>query len=345
MSGRVRPMADIAVIVATYRRPHLIARALDSIAAQSVLPSEVIVVDDASSDATDEVVRAWAARAGMAVRFIGLERNVGPGVARSLAMAEARSSTIGFLDSDDEYLPHALARLAEGFSARPGAVVSFADARIVRGGVVTDDLLMARALPRASCTSLGAGGLFRMDDPHSTLLLTSMIPTCAALFCRNAAERVGFMPPFRFGEDWLFWLRLAGEGDFVCRFESVALVHRQDDNLTSDGAAAVASAEVLRGLLALAEGRAGVGLTEAHRSTVQEAIRAQTRHWRYHHSRLGPAGYAAALHGDLGHMTGGAARHLLADPRSVLRAALASWRKEGPRNPRTGREIKLQKGC
>src|SRR3546814_1678710 len=111
-------MADVSVIVATYRRPHLIGRALDSIARQTMPPREIVVVDDASGDDTGDVVAAWSRHAGVPVTFIEAEVNGGAGRARNLGMMAASSPLIAFLDSDDEYRPDAFERLADRKSTR-----------------------------------------------------------------------------------------------------------------------------------------------------------------------------------------------------------------------------------
>lgn len=327
LAGGGDRVGDVSVVIATYKRPHLIERALDSVARQTVRPAEILVVDDCSRDHTEDVVRAWSERMAIPIRFVRMERNGGAGAARNRAMALAGQAYVAFLDSDDEYLPNALEVLLEPLSLYPDAVVSFADARIVSDGRLLPDMLMSRALPSEACAPTDHVEIRRLKDPVETLLLTSMIPTCAAAFRRDAAVAVGLMPEYRFGEDWLFWLRLSSRGDFLCRFAPVARVHRQDDNLTGDASVAEASAQVLRGLLALLSGQAGVPLEERHKALLQAAIGDQTRIWRYQRSRLGLSRYIRALRGEVGRMTGGAFAHLRSDPKSLLRAVLSGGRR------------------
>lgn len=322
-SGDGQRVAGISVIIATYKRPHLIRRALDSVAAQTLRPAEIIIVDDCSGDDTQAVVHSWSVRNDVPVRFVAMESNRGAGAARNRAMAVARGEYVAFLDSDDEYLPHALEQLVEPLLHFPAAVLSFADARIVEAGGETDQLLMSRALPMDACLPTAHEGLFQMKDPVETLLLTSMIPTCAAIFRRDAALRAGMMPEHRFGEDWLFWLRLTGHGSFVCRFAPVAKVHRQDDNLTGDAGAAQASTQVLMGLVEIRAGHVGVALEPRNLAVLQRGMGEATKAWRYHNSRLGIRGYLRAVCSAAGRESGGVLRHLLSDPKSVLRAALS----------------------
>jgi succinoglycan biosynthesis protein ExoO len=73
-------------------------------------PLEVIVVDDASSDGTPEVVNALIA-SDTRVRLIRLAQNGGPGAARNAAFAAARGDWIAVLDADDAYVPSRLQAL------------------------------------------------------------------------------------------------------------------------------------------------------------------------------------------------------------------------------------------
>jgi glycosyltransferase involved in cell wall biosynthesis len=313
-------MADVGVIIATYRRPHLIGRALDSVARQTVAPREIIVVDDASGDDTREVVAAWSRRTEVRVTFIEAEANGGAGVARNLGMAAASSPLIGFLDSDDEYAPDAIERLAAPLANRPDAVVSFADAMQHWTDGTPSIPMMRRCLtPGIEAEPIG-DDLYRLSDPQAVLLLTSMIPTCAAIFRRAAAESVGWMPGYRHGEDWIFWLKLTGQGDFLCQFADVATVHRQGDNLTGKDHDLRNAQMTLNAFLKLRAGDFGVALTDANRRRLDAAIAEKAAHLRYHASRKGLSAWWDAIGSDEGRATGGRFRHLLADPKSLIRS-------------------------
>jgi glycosyltransferase involved in cell wall biosynthesis len=319
-------MADVSVIVATYRRPHLIGRALDSIARQTMPPREIVVVDDASGDDTGDVVAAWSRHAGVPVTFIEAEVNGGAGRARNLGMMAASSPLIAFLDSDDEYRPDAFERLAAPLANHPDAVVSFADAMQHWTDGTPSAPMMRRCLTAGiDAEPLGAE-LYRLKDPQSTLLLTSMIPTCAAIFRRAAAESAGWMPDYRHGEDWIFWLKLTGHGAFVCQFADVATVHRQGDNLTGSAHDLHNAQMTLNAFLKLLDGDFGVALTGANRRRLDAAIAEKAAHLRYHASRKGLGSWWQAIGSAEGRATGGRLRHLLADPKSLLRSLRFSFR-------------------
>lgn len=96
----------VSVIIPTYNRAGLIARAVKSVFAQSYTRLEVIVVDNASSDNTAEAVKSISDER---LRFIRHEVNKGPAASRNTGLRCSRGDYITFLDSDDEWLPQKLA--------------------------------------------------------------------------------------------------------------------------------------------------------------------------------------------------------------------------------------------
>ncbi len=103
-----REIVDVSVIIPTYRAVATIDRALASVAAQSALPREVIVIDDGSDDGTFAKVQTWASRLGVSKLIAIQENHRGPGATRNRALSESTSEFVAFLDADDEWLPDKL---------------------------------------------------------------------------------------------------------------------------------------------------------------------------------------------------------------------------------------------
>jgi glycosyltransferase involved in cell wall biosynthesis len=91
---------DTTVIIPTFNRAAVIPRAIHSVLAQTRSVGEIIVVDDGSTDETEQVV----SRGFPYVRYIRQE-NAGVSAARNAGIQAARGRWIAFLDSDDEWLP------------------------------------------------------------------------------------------------------------------------------------------------------------------------------------------------------------------------------------------------
>ncbi|WP_448203854.1 glycosyltransferase family 2 protein [Azospirillum sp. sgz302134] len=93
---------DVSVVMGAYNCERSVARALDSVLAQSFTSFEIIVVDDASTDATADVVGRFAER-DRRITLLRNDVNRGPSAARTRAIAAARGRWIALLDSDDWY--------------------------------------------------------------------------------------------------------------------------------------------------------------------------------------------------------------------------------------------------
>jgi glycosyltransferase involved in cell wall biosynthesis len=92
---------SLSVIIPTYNRSDVIAKALEGYRAQSppALIQELLVVDDGSTDDTESVVRQFSATAPFQVRYLR-QPNQGPAAARNLGIRQARSNLLLFTDSD-----------------------------------------------------------------------------------------------------------------------------------------------------------------------------------------------------------------------------------------------------
>lgn len=113
----------VAAIVVTYNRRDVLAEALEAIAAQSWAPQSVCVVDNASQDETEEMVR----RRFPTIDYLRLADNLGPagGFAAGLAHHEGRDTDyFWFLDDDSQPYSHALERVLQVAQGLPrcGAV-------------------------------------------------------------------------------------------------------------------------------------------------------------------------------------------------------------------------------
>lgn len=105
----------VSVIIPTYNRAEMVARATRSVVAQTFPDWELIVVDDGSTDNTEAVVNSFADRR---VVYLRREKNGGVNAARNSGISAARGRYVSFLDSDDEYLPGKLGRQVDLLSKR-----------------------------------------------------------------------------------------------------------------------------------------------------------------------------------------------------------------------------------
>ncbi len=119
---------NIAVVVPTYNRAHLIGDTLESILAQSYAAEEVVVVDDGSTDNTEVVVRDFAPR----VKYL-LISNSGPCTARNTGAAATSAPWIAFCDSDDLWHRDKLRSQVDLCRRAPDVEYCFTNFRLVVG--------------------------------------------------------------------------------------------------------------------------------------------------------------------------------------------------------------------
>jgi len=110
-------MISVAVIIPVYNREKCIVRALQSVVAQSWSPTQIIVVDDGSTDGTAAVLDRVKNTFNLTV--ITLNTNHGVSFARNRGVAASTASFIAFLDSDDLWEPNKLEQQMRWFQKNP----------------------------------------------------------------------------------------------------------------------------------------------------------------------------------------------------------------------------------
>lgn len=101
----MKPHPTTSVALATYNGARFLAEQLESLAQQTCFPNELVICDDASTDATMDIVAAFAARAPFPVRFEVNEARLGYRANFMKAANLCRSDILAFCDQDDIWLP------------------------------------------------------------------------------------------------------------------------------------------------------------------------------------------------------------------------------------------------
>jgi glycosyltransferase involved in cell wall biosynthesis len=168
---------SISVVIPAYNAARFLGEALASALTQDLPPTQVIVVDDGSTDGTGDIAKSF----GDAIQFVRRE-NGGIGAARNTGLQRCTGEMLAFLDADDVWPVDRLARLAERLVANPEADAAFG--QVVEFGEDIEDSL-----------------------PQEGALASSM------LIRRSSFERVGpFREDIRVGEyiDWYARAKDAG---------------------------------------------------------------------------------------------------------------------------------------
>lgn len=120
--------ALVSVIIPVYNGANYLAKAIESVLAQTYSPIEVLVVDDGSTDESVEIARSFSG-----VRVIQ-KPNGGVASARNVGIAEAKGDYLAFLDHDDEHLPTKTELQVRALEAGPDAMFALCHKRYVLVG-------------------------------------------------------------------------------------------------------------------------------------------------------------------------------------------------------------------
>ena len=106
--NKSKKCADISVIIPTYNSENTIERAINSVLNQTIMPIEIIIVDDSSTHIKNKEVLLSIKNKYQNIKLIFLNINSGPATARNAAWNIAKGKYIAFLDSDDVWHPQKL---------------------------------------------------------------------------------------------------------------------------------------------------------------------------------------------------------------------------------------------
>ncbi len=199
--ARTAPPGDsgpsISVVIPCYNAAHFLRATIESILQQTRPATEVIVVDDGSTDDSARI----AASFGPPVRVIRQE-NQGESAARNRGIEAATGDWVAFLDADDLWLPTKLARQAEVIRSAPADVVCVTCQFVLFGEGMEDR--RCELPPR-----------YDSDHPLREMLLGYTVHVSAAAVHREAARRTPFPEEIRHAEDAIFFVLLRSQGRFL----------------------------------------------------------------------------------------------------------------------------------
>jgi len=218
----------VSVILPTRNRAGLVVPAMRSVLSQSFADLELIVVDDASADATSELV---AALPDPRVRLLRLEARAGAGGARNRGAATATAPLLAFQDSDDEWLPD---RLAATVAAMDGAGVDTV--------LVYTDMIRAEGRAERPYPAPRRPGRRRLRLAEALRFGVGDIGIQTTLLRADAFAAVGgFDETLPALEDFELFVRLSQRGRFLHVRRPLVRFQPRPEGLSNDHGAIVAA--------------------------------------------------------------------------------------------------------
>lgn len=176
-------MSDISVVIPAYNQPQMLSEALRSVEEQTVLPTEIIVIDDCSQEPLEQVTDFSPA---LPVRFVRHTQNQGPSGSVVHGIRESRCELVVTLNHDDMWEPGFLERLCNELDAHPQAAFAFCDHGIMRADGEHDERLSLEQSTRFGRVTL-AGGLLTGTRLYEAALLDKAVAASSFTLARRGA--------------------------------------------------------------------------------------------------------------------------------------------------------------
>lgn len=239
-----RTATDISVALCTYNGAAFIEQQLESILAQTLLPTEIVLSDDGSTDQTLVIARRVLAANRMADLGISASvtsRRAALGVSANFESALARCTRdfIALCDQDDVWHPDKLARLRAAFDA-PDVLIAHSDARMVDGSgdplphSLFDSLRVSRTEFRGEARASG----------FTTLMRRNLVTGATAMVRRSVFECAR-----PFSGEWVhdYWLTIVAslQGRIVALHEPLIDYRQHGGNQIGASRVTLSSARVL----------------------------------------------------------------------------------------------------
>lgn len=209
--NRAKSVVPVSVVIPCYRCAATIQRAVQSVLSQSVLPEQLILIDDASEDGTADLLERIARQSdSVRIEAVKLQTNRGPAGARNAGWQVARNQFVAFLDADDTWHPNKLEQQFAFMDSHPEIWLSGHGHIIRRNGQSWTPIPEFAAWRRITLASL---------------LLKNRFITPSVMIRRDLPLR--FDESRRYMEDHLLWMQVAADGLQVAKSDAaLAAVHK-----------------------------------------------------------------------------------------------------------------------
>ncbi len=208
----------VSVIVPTYNAAWCIGTALDSVLAQSLTELEIIVINDGSTDETDQILASY----GDSIRVI-TQKNGGMSNARNNGIRSARGDYIAFLDADDWWLPEKLEAQIKLMREQPELGFCSTAARVQN---TEGELITVWYCPPLD------GNILKTLFSHNAAVAGG----CSAVMVRKRLlDQTGLFDENLKGfEDPDLWIRLAAVSNYACINKPLATILRRENSVSDN---------------------------------------------------------------------------------------------------------------
>ncbi len=205
----------VSIVLPTYNRAHLLPRSIDSVLAQTYSEWELLIVDDRSTDGTQDVVHEYVNR-DRRIRYVANTHKQGCAGARNQGREVASAEFIAFIDSDDTWRPHHLRAIMDLFAGNDDVDWIYADSEIVEDGVVVTPSVFGELWQNRHKLRVSRRGALSVMDSNGLLehaIQYGLYAACqSSVMRRRLFESTSFDEDLQATEDWLFALEIIYKG-------------------------------------------------------------------------------------------------------------------------------------
>lgn len=197
----------VSVVIATFNGEKYIQEQLDSILTQTVLPDEIVVSDDGSSDRTIEIVNAISSKSSSQIKWILLEDNPRHGYTGNFEYALSHSSGdySFFCDQDDVWDAKKIEHVIHAFLNHPDAWLICHDAVMVDMDLKPINEMFTPNFPREEIADKDSN-LFRFDRSNFLAKsITETFPGMVMCISKKCAEAILPFPRMNGHDTWAFF--------------------------------------------------------------------------------------------------------------------------------------------
>jgi hypothetical protein len=219
-------VTSISVALCVYNGAKFLGDQLASLSAQSRLPAEVIIGDDASEDISKSIIYDFSRSAPFQVRLLDNERRLGVRKNFERVISECSGDLIALCDQDDVWLPQKLEVLASLIQSDPNLIAAFSDAHVV------DDKLQSLGYTMWEHIAFSRRRQEQLAGPRpwEVLFKHPVVTGATLLFRRTLVEACLPIPEAWVHDAWIAQLA-AVHGAITATPEPLVLYRQHTDNL------------------------------------------------------------------------------------------------------------------
>lgn len=210
----------IAVIIPAFNAEKFIKEAINSVLSQKIIPNEIIIVDDGSTDGTANIVNSFS----NTIKYI-YQQNSGSAKARNVGLKNTTSDLVAFLDADDYWDQDHLLTMHSAFIDNPDAGLIYCEKKWV-------DESGSPIINHDKNINLPAGWIFNQLFEANHISSASVV-----VARREAIVEVGYFDEssdMRNAQDYQLWLRMSAKFEILSLPQKTVNYRRHTLNRTKD---------------------------------------------------------------------------------------------------------------